>query len=425
MSEQEIQKIIKIHFVGIGGIGMSALARMFLNMGKVVSGSDAHESDLTKKLEQEGIKIFYSHDANNINDDVDCVVYTLAVTNDNPEIVRANELGVPKFYYAEMLGMVSKDFYTIAVSGTHGKTTTTAMLAKVFETADKKPNVIVGSIMAEKGSNYIKGDSKYFIVEACEYKRSFLNLSPKVLIITNLEEDHLDYYRDLSDIQNAFHDLVMKVPADGLIVCDTDDEKVKPATDGAVAKVLDYKKFISKVPELFVPGEYNVRNAASVYAVCEELKINGVAIVNGLKNFKGTWRRSEFIRETENGNLIYDDYAHHPSEIKTTLQGFKTKFPDRKIVLIFEPHLYSRTKEHFVDFVSALGIADKVMLMPIFAAREQFDESINSKMIADKISGAISFENTNEVLEKINEIDAQEKNILFISMGAGSIYKIW
>jgi UDP-N-acetylmuramate--alanine ligase len=429
MSEQEIQKINKIHFIGIGGIGMSALARLFLSLGKEVSGSDLRSSDITKNLEKEGVKIFNSQTSQNISPDIDIIVYTLAVPRDNPEIIQADNLNIKKFYYAEMLGFISKNFYTIAVSGTHGKTTTTAMLAKVFQTADQNPNVIVGSIISDAGTNYIKGDDEFFIVEACEYKRSFLNLFPKIVIVTNLEEDHLDYYKNLEDIQNAFHDLLLKLPKDGFVICDPNDSRVSPILKNISAQVIDYMQYVNEIPDLKIPGQHNVLNASAVLAVAKILNLDLEKAKNGLQNFIGTWRRAEFIKETPNNNLCYDDYAHHPTEIRVTLSGFKDRFKDYEINVIFEPHLYSRTKELFSDFVSALTLADRIILTPIYAAREILDPSINSEMLTKELiknkKNAFYFENFNLTKEWIKDHDFKHKKQIFITMGAGDIYQIW
>jgi UDP-N-acetylmuramate--alanine ligase len=438
MSEKEIEQINKIHFVGIGGIGMSALARLFLGLGKEVTGSDLKETEITESLEKEGIKIFYKQESENITSDIDVVVYTLAVSHDNLELVATNNLGIKKFYYAEMLGMVSKNFYTIAISGTHGKTTTTAMLAKAFEEAKQSPNVIVGSIISDFGTNYIKGNSDFFIVEACEYKRSFLNLYPKILIITNLEEDHLDYYKDLIDIQSAFHELAFRVPEDGFIICDLQDEKIKPVIKDVNAKIINYKDFISEVPKLKIPGEHNIMNAATVLSVANVLNLNKNDIKKGLENFSGTWRRFQFIKETENKNLFYDDYAHHPTEILATIKGFREKFPNYELNIIFQPHLYSRTKELLNDFVKVLSLADKIILLPIYAAREILDPSISSLILSQKISAenlkdsehsenskSIYLENFESVKNWIKENDHNKTKQIFVSMGAGDVYKIW
>ncbi len=414
-----------IHFIGIGGIGMSALARMCLAHGVVVSGSDSSESQILKDLEKEGATIFLTQERQNISDTVTCVVYTLAIDNLNEELNEAHLRKLPLFTYAEMLGEVSKHMYTIAIAGTHGKTTTTAMVADVFLKNNKKPHVIVGSLLAQTGSNYVHGSEELFIVEACEYKRSFLNLAPHILLITNLEEDHLDYYKDLADIQDAFRTLIQKVPQDGFVICDTDDEKIKPVLTDCVATIIDYKKYISQIPELTVLGDHNVLNASLVLALAESMKFDLEISKQALVDFKGTWRRLEFKKDF--GALkLYDDYAHHPTEIRAGIQAFKKRFQNLPLVLIFQPHLYSRTKEHFDEFVEVLSHADMTVVLPIYAAREPHDESISSQMLVDALisRGAhAQFAPNFETVQK--DIQEQKNNpAIVVTVGAGDVYKI-
>lgn len=414
-----------IHFIGIGGIGMSALARMCLAHGISVSGSDIADSAILQKLKEEGATIFLSQISENISDTVDCVVYTLAVDNLNNELEEARIRELPMFTYAQMLGEVSKHMYTIAVAGTHGKTTTTAMVADVFLKNKKSPHVIVGSLLAQTGSNYVHGSEEIFIVEACEYKRSFLNLTPHVLLITNLEEDHLDYYKDLLDIQDAFRTLVQKVPQDGFVICDISDEKIKPVLKNCAATVIDYKKYISEIPELTVLGDHNILNASLALALAESMKFDLEISKQALVDFKGTWRRLEFKKDF--GALkLYDDYAHHPTEIRAGIQAFKKRFPDLPLVLIFQPHLYSRTKEHFDEFVEVLSHADMAVVLPIYAAREAYDASINSQMLVDTLisRGAhAQFAPDFETVQK--DIQEQKNNpAIVVTVGAGDVWKI-
>jgi UDP-N-acetylmuramate--alanine ligase len=420
----------KIHFIGIGGIGMSALARLFKSRGLEVSGSDMSRSEITDALEKEGFKIFLSQVAENISDDVECVIYTIAVKSDNPEFAEVKKRGLPIFTYAEMLGQVSADYYTIAISGTHGKTTTTAMTTKIFQDLNLKPNAIVGSLLSESKSNFVSGESNYFIVEACEYGRSFHNLSPKILVITNLEEDHLDYYADLAEIQGAFKEMVQKVPADGFIICDPEDENLKTVIDEAKGQVINYKKYIDELPHLFVPGGHNRQNAAAALAVIETVKnlekIDINAAKESLKSFKGTWRRLEFKGETINGALVYDDYAHHPSEIKSSLLALKEKYTDKKILVIFQPHLYSRTKSFLEGFAEVLRqFCDRVIVLPIYAAREKPDGTIDSMMLVEKI-----YEDKAEHADNFFEATklSLDKNIntewIIVTVGAGDVSRI-
>lgn len=413
-----------IHFIGIGGIGMSALARMCLAHGVIVSGSDSSESQILKDLEKEGATIFIQQVKENISDTVDCVVYTVAIDNLNDELSEARLRDLPLFTYAQMLGVVSKDMYTIAIAGTHGKTTTTAMVADVFLENKKNPHVIVGSLLAQTGSNYIFGEEETFIVEACEYKRSFLNINPNIVLITNLEEDHLDYYKDLEDIQDAFRTLVQKIPTDGFVICDTEDKKIKPILESCRGKIIDYKKYISEIPELYVLGDHNILNASLVLALSDILHFEKEISKKALAEFKGTWRRLEFKQEY--GRLkIYDDYAHHPTEIQAGISAFKKRFPNIPLTIIFQPHLYSRTKEHFNEFVEVLSKADTVVLLPIYAAREVHDDSINSNMIVDELLTKGINAQYCEDLSCATQYIIEHKNEegVVVTTGAGDVYK--
>jgi len=435
-----------IYFIGIGGIGMSALARMFKGQGISVSGSDASESDVTKGLQDIGVQVNLQQIVENIDQETDCVVYTTAIPDSNPELMEARLRDIPIYTYAQMLGKVSSEFETVAVSGTHGKTTTTAMIASALHGSNKKPNVIVGSLLPEYKSNYIKGGEKeemgdILITEACEYKRSFLNLNPKHVVITNIEEDHLDYYNDLSDIQNAFMDLVYKTPEDGKIICDPSSKNLTPIVEKYPEKIIDYRNFIDKVPQLKVLGEHNRINAAATLALVSVYSDNQGAddelldgAIKGLGNFKGTWRRLQARGENENRALLYDDYAHHPEEIKAGVNALRENFLDKKLVIFFQPHLYSRTKKLFNDFVTAFSEKDKtdqskiseLYLLPIYAAREPADSEITSDKLAEEISENVSFK-----VEALPDFEtaakiATEKDAEYVvvTMGAGDVYQI-
>jgi UDP-N-acetylmuramate--alanine ligase len=404
---------------------MSALARMCLAHGVSVSGSDIADSAILQELKKEGATIFLSQVRENILDSITCVVYTLAVDNLNDELEEARLRELPMFTYAQMLGEVSKHMYTIAVAGTHGKTTTTAMVADVFLNNQKKPHVIVGSLLAQTGSNYIFGKEETFIVEACEYKRSFLNINPKALLITNIDEDHLDYYKDLGDIHDAFRTLVQKVPVDGFVICDTEDPKVKPVLEGCLATIVDYKKYIPQVPELYVLGDHNVLNASLVLALSDVMKFDIELSKKALAEFKGTWRRLEFKKELS-ALKMYDDYAHHPTEIKAGILAFKKRFPDLPLILIFQPHLYSRTKEHFDEFVEVLSHADMTVILPIYAAREQYDSTISSQMLVDALVAKGAHAQFAPDFESVQKDIKENKNnpAVVVTVGAGDVYKI-
>ncbi len=421
MENINLEKIKKVHFIGIGGIGVSAVARMLLGENKEVSGSNLGQSEITKELEKLDASIFTEHNEKNLSDDVEMIIYSPAIPNDNPELRKAQELSIPCFSYPQTLGLISKNKYTIAVSGTHGKTTTTAMISDILRDSKLDPTVIVGSLMkngSEQKTNFIKGESKYFIVEACEYKRSFLQLQPNILVITNIDIDHLDYYKDLADIQSAFRELILKMNKDDFIICNPEDENTIPVIKDVGVNIIDVRKQIPEDLNLKIPGEYNIENALDGLAVSEILNLNRDEVLKSLNNFEGTWRRFEYKGKTKKGALVYDDYAHNPTEIKAVLKGAKDFFNDRKITVIFQPHLYSRTKTLFDGFVESFKDADKVIILPIYAAREENDPTINSQKLVEKIPNA-EFSEYKDV-----DLGVFDKNDVIINVGAGDSYKI-
>jgi UDP-N-acetylmuramate--alanine ligase len=294
------------------------------------------------------------------------------------------------------------------------------MLAKVFMDAGKEPTVIVGSFLKDQKSNFIAGNGP-FLVEACEYKRSFLNLSPKILIITNIDLDHLDYYKDLEDIQNAFRELVEKVPADGLVVTDATHPNVAPVLLNVKAKVIDYTKE-NKNLELSLPGAHNIANAQAVIAVSKYYGLQEEAVRESLTHFSGTWRRFDYKGKTKEGTLVYDDYAHHPKEVEASISGFREKFPNKKLTILFQPHLFSRTKDHLDAFAEVLKKADMVLVLPIYAAREKDPGDITSNDLVKKIGEqATLIKSKEEALVALR--DLKEDDIL-VTMGAGDVYTI-
>ncbi len=433
MNDFFLKNIHKVYFIGIGGIGVSAVARLFLERGVAVSGSDRDSSLITEKLAEKGAIIFIGHDAKHVPIDCDLVVYSPAVPDNNQELRLARERCIATYSYPEALGLISKGMRTVAVSGTHGKTTTTAMIAEVLIAAKKSPTVIVGSLL-KSGTNFVYGESDIFVVEACEYKRSFLNLSPEILVITNIDNDHLDYYKDIADIQDAFRELAMKVPATGFIIADMSNENTKQALVGVMAKVIDYSlgNPVSKL-ELAVPGEHNVMNAKAALAVARLLGVLEIDAIEAISRFQGTWRRMEYKGELSSGAIIYDDYAHHPTEIKATLQGFRAKFPDARIRVVFQPHLYSRTKILLNDFAESFNDADEVIVAPIYAARETPDPEISGEILTQAIA-----DHPRVTLGKLFRVwamsdfpaietylhDTAEKGDIIITMGAGDIFKV-
>lgn len=400
----DLKEVNKVYFIGIGGIGMSAIARMIHLEGKTVTGSDRAKSRVTEELEKLGIKIFYEQKAENITSDIDLVIYTIAIPDDAPELVKARELGIPCKTYPEMLGLISADKFTIAIAGTHGKTTTTAMVAEIMIEVGLDPTVIVGSLL-KSGTNFIAGKSRYLVVEACEYRRSFLNLHPTLAVVTNIDNDHLDYYKDLADIKSAF----------GQFLAQSEN------------KIIDYQKYLAKVPELLVPGEHNRQNAAVTLAVADFLQIDLAVASNALKKFTGTWRRFEYKGKTKNGALVYDDYAHHPTEILASLSGarefMKKKNLAGRLIVVFQPHMYSRTKLLKDDFAESLARADEIILAPIYVAREQVDPEISSEILTDLIKTknprVLSFKKMEEIEDYL--IKDSKAGDLVMTMGAGDI----
>lgn len=440
MAELDLKNVKKAHFIGIGGIGVSAIARMFILEGKQVSGSDISQSETTKELEKLGAKILigqseeqalkiFGVNAANANEghaeNIDLVIYTVAISETNPELKKARAKNIPTLSYPEVLGLISKEKFTIAVAGTHGKTTTTAMIATAMIDEKLEPTVVVGSLLKDQKSNFIAGKSNYFVVEACEYKRSFLNLNPNILVITNIDDDHLDYYGNLAGVQKGFREMAEKLGTDDFLVCNPGDPKVKPVTEGLPCTVFDYTS-IEKKPKLRIPGEHNVQNAKAALVALGIVGITESQALKSLSSFAGTWRRFDYKGKTKAGTLIYDDYAHHPAEIRATLEGAREFFKKRKIIVVFQPHLYSRTKEHLEEFAEAFKDAGTVILAPIYAAREPEDKSISSEILAKKIrlskENVIALKDFDAISNFLKE--SLEPTDILITMGAGDINKV-
>lgn len=409
---------------------MSALAQLFAARGASVSGTDAQESPTTELLARQGISVSIGHDACTIPAGTELVVYSDAIPEDNVERTRATEMQIPQSSYFHALGTVSHGMRTIAIAGTHGKTTTTAMLATILKGAGKAPTAIVGSIVRdftppEGGSNYLPGRADLLVVEACEYRNHLLELSPEILVITNIELDHTDFFSSLAMLKETFRIAVEKVPATGAIITNPRDPVIAEVLTHARARVYDYTQ--EAAPTLPLIGEFNLMNAYAAKAaakvvfpdtddtVCDEI----------LARFKGSWRRFEYKGETAAGALIYDDYAHHPTAIEKTILAAKEHFPGMRIVVAFHPHLYSRTKSFFAGFAQALARADEVYVAPIYAAREKLDPSVTHTNLASAVHdlgtpahAPLSFDTIRESLEGYGP------GTLIITMGAGDIYKV-
>lgn len=405
-------QIKKVFFIGIGGIGISALAKMVASRGIVSFGINDEETGKTlDTLKEEGIEVVFLKDYKEIPE-ADMYVYSDAWIYRGPEILEsAKNTGKPVLSFFEALGEFAKQYKVIAISGTHGKTTTTAMTANVLIDAGLDPTVIVGSFVSSFGSNFRKGNSEYLVVEADEYNRHMLNFNPYIAGITNIEADHLDCYKDLDDIKQAF-------------------DKFLSQSEIKITKT-EYQKYVTMVSPLKVPGEHNRENAALVLAIADSLGVPLETAKKSLSEFTGTWRRLEKKGVTEKGVIVYDDYAHHPTEVRASLQALKEIYPNNRIVVVFQPHLYSRTKALFDDFINCFDLADFVYILPIYFAREAKDPSISSTLLASEISkhkenvfGFESFPDTLEVLRSNLEKNPLENGDVFVTMGAGEAYKI-
>jgi UDP-N-acetylmuramate--alanine ligase len=429
-------QIMKIHFIGIGGIGVSALAQYYLSKGHEVSGSDLVASEITDFLKTKKIKIFIGNSAKNIKQDLDLVVYSPAVKKNNPELLQAKSYELKAMSYPEVLGELTKEYYTIAVAGSHGKSTTTAMIALVLIKAGLDPTVIVGTKLKEfGGSNFRAGKSKFLVIEACEYDASFLKYLPKIIVITNVDKEHLDYFKTFASVKKAFRDFIVRLPSDGFLIFDKDDKyppkfsKPKFRAIGYSVKQRDAKKVKNT---LKVPGLHNVSNALAAMQVTKILAIPEKITLKALAEFKGTWRRFE-ERNSNIGKLknlkIISDYAHHPNEISATLKAAREKYPKKNIWCVFQPHQHQRTYYLFNDFVKVFREADidNIIITDIYDVAGRETEKINSEISSEKLVKKINRDNvlclaTNRLEDYIKE-NMKSGDVLII-MGAGDIYKL-
>lgn len=416
----------KIYCIGIGGIGLSALAQLLAHEGHEVVGSDRSPSVVTELLEKRGIKVSIGSDASFITPDIELVIYSAAVHEDNPERMRVKELGIPSMTYFQALGKVSEGKKTIAVSGTHGKTTTTAMITKILVDGGLKPTAIIGSLTKDFESNFVAGEGDVFVVEACEYKKHFLHVTPTVLVITNIEWDHTDFFGSLREVIGAFNELARKIVSGGAVIFNGKSTSTLQALDGVRARQVPYE--VESAPPLELIGEFNRENARAAKAAVRALfpQVEEEQMDASLQSFKGTWRRFEYKGKTQEGALVYDDYAHHPTAMQLTIEAAKKKFPHKKIIVAFHPHLYSRTKSLMVDFAEALSHASTAVIAPIFAAREESDPEVTSKVLAEyarRAGGTVQALPDFDSIEKWLRTEAKEDDVI-ITMGAGDIYKV-
>ena len=431
---------------------MSGLAYVLLDAGFDVSGSDMKESELTNRLSANGAKIYIGQKAENVSSLIDVFVYTAAIHEDHLEFAKAKELGIPMLTRAELLGQLMKNYkLPIAVSGTHGKTTVTSMLSEIFMKADLDPTISVGGILESIGGNFRIGHSDVFVTEACEYTNSFLSFYPRASIILNVEEDHLDFFKDIDDIRNSFHKFASLNPNNGVVVIGGDIPHKEDIVKGIDAQIITFGKddksdyyatdihYDEKGVQHFtvhsstcddeeftlkIPGEHNVLNALAAIAMCDYMNIERSVICKALGEFKGAKRRFDYKGEL-NGVTILDDYAHHPSEIEATLRA-AVNVPHGKLWCIFQPHTYTRTKAFMDDFAKALSLADAVILADIYAAREKDTLGISSNNLKEKIDKLNtecyylpSFEEIKNFVKK-----SCAPSDMLITMGAGDVVNI-
>lgn len=452
MYQIDFKSPIHVHFIGIGGISMSGLAEILLSRGFTVSGSDSQSSPLTKRLESLGAAVYYGQRADNIKNGTDLVVYTAAIHEENPELAEVRRQNIPALSRAELLGQLMLNYQIpIAVSGTHGKTTTTSMISEILLAADADPTLSIGGILKTIHSNLRVGHSEYFVTEACEYTNSYLSFFPKYSIILNIEEDHMDFFKDIDDIRNSFRRFAELLPADGALIINGDIERFHEITQGLSCRIVTFgstdesgyyptdisvsehgcASYVLHRPDgttetihLSAVGIHNVYNSLSAVALSDLLGIDAAAVQKGLSSFGGTDRRFEH-KGTLGGMTVIDDYAHHPTEIRATLNAAKDH-PHKRLVCVFQPHTYTRTKAFLDDFAKALSAADLVILTDIYAAREKNTIGISSKDLKEKLDALgtecyyypLFDDIENFILQNCGDGD------LLITMGAGDVVKI-
>ncbi len=440
-----------IHFVGVGGIGMSGIAELLINLGYKVSGSDLKSSDITRRLKRLGGTIFKGHRKNHISGS-DVVVVSSAINEKNPEVAAAREMSIPVIPRAEMLAELMRLKYSVAVAGAHGKTSTTSIISSVLEKGGLDPTVVIGGKLKSIGSNALLGQGDFIVAEADESDGSFLKMSPTIAVVTNIDREHLDFYKDLDDIKNAFLSFIDRVPFYGLAVLCLDNEPIQElipkirkrfTTYGMStqadfqAKNVEFEGLKSKFSvrhkgkplgdiTLNLPGIHNVYNSMASIAVGIELDIDFEAIKNALETVEGVQRRLEIKGEIK-GITVVDDYGHHPTEIKVTLQAAKESWPDRRKVVVFQPHRYTRTRALFDDFTRSFYQSDVLVVLPVYAAGEKKIEGVESDLMCEEIR---AHGHSKVICKKsIKGAVSHLKNILkpgdiLLTLGAGDVWKV-
>ena len=445
------QKNYHIHFVGIGGIGMSGIAELLISLGYTVSGSDIKPGHITRRLENQGALIFNQHSADQIGE-ANVVVISTAISGDNPEVVQAKELGIPIIQRAEMLAELMRIKYAIAVSGAHGKTSTTSMIAEVLNTAGLDPTVIVGGLLKHLDTNALHGRGDYIVAEADESDGSFLKYAPAIAAVTNIDLEHLDFYRDIEDIKETFLRFINSVPFYGVSVLCLDDEHIQDilpsiqvrymtfgmtAQADVQAKEIGFEGTTTSFRVIFqgnslgritlnLAGRHNISNALAAIAVGLELDIPFETIKKALEKIEGVKRRLE-IKGEKNGVLVMDDYGHHPTEIVATLQAVRESFPEKRMVVLFQPHRYTRTQKLFNDFATSFYRSDRLILLPVYAASESVIEGVDSGKLAEAIQehGHKNVSYVSGFKEAISILTEELKpDDLVLTLGAGDIYTL-
>lgn len=447
-----IEDLQRVHFVGIGGIGTSGVARILLSQGKEVSGSDTDDSSLITELKKLGAKVTLGHQSENIPQSTETVVISAAIPLDNPEVLEARRRNIPIITYSQALGSLMERRQGIAVAGTHGKTTTSALVASILKASGKEPNFVIGGEIPALGGNSGTGKGEYLVAEACEFHRNFLSLRPQVIVITNIEEDHLDYYHDLTEIEEAFLKFLSLLPPDGFaVLCRENDnlmevagrfdgsyvtygfgeadfqaKKITLTPDGSSFQVFFQEKELGSVT-IPLPGQHNVLNSLAAFSVCYKIGLQPEVIINALADFGGVRRRLE-LKGHYNGASVLDDYGHHPSEIVATLKALRQFYPTGRLFVVFQPHQYSRTRFFLDDFARSFNLADEVIVPEIYFVRdsEESRRSVSSEDLVAKLTAQ------NKKAQFISPFEAivtylkgkVGKGDVVLTIGAGPVYQV-
>lgn len=420
---------MKIYCIGIGGIGLSGVAQILRSKGHEVLGSDRSLSEITESLQKSGITVYADHRSEHITPDINLVIYSEAIPEENPERTEAKKLQIRCINYAQALAMISHDKKLIAIAGTHGKTTVTGMLSSILLSSGQDPSIIIGSRLdLLGGQNFRIGSNSVFLAEACEYRDNFLELEPTIVLINSLEPDHLDYFKTPERYYESFQRFAEKIPAHGtLILYESDQEHFDFSKIQATVHLLSDVQADEASFSLKVPGRHNQRNAFAAKAVADALGLNEQSILQGLENFRGTWRRFEY-KGTLKGAKVYDDYGHHPTEIVATIQAAREWYPDEQLIVVFQPHQYSRTREFFDGFAAAFKTANSVWISDIYQARDTAEDiaSVSAESLATAIvkhGEAASYVPMRDIPGQM--MKAGDEKTVFLVMGAGNIHQIF